>query len=185
MRTTIEFGDREVELEQVSASAMLGWQASPRWGLVVALGGIVDGEVTTDMARDVGAGFVGSATATWLPVFETARRPFLLATLSFSGATTTAESDDGEAHRWTAFDLRLGALVGKTFADRFTPFLAGRVFAGPVSWRVGGESEIGGDAHKYAIGGGVTFRIPGTLDLFTEVMALGERSGSVGASIAF
>lgn len=145
----------------------------------------MDGAVTTDMQRDVGAGFVGSVTATWLPLFETRRRPFVLTSLSFGGSTVTAESDDDEAHRWTAFDLRLGAIIGKTFADRFTPFAAGRVFAGPVSWQLGGESQTGGDAHKYTAGGGLSFRIPGRLDLFAEVMAVGEQSASVGGAMAF
>lgn len=183
--TTIEFGDRDVDLEQLTANATLGWQRSPRWGFLLTLGGVIDGAVTTDMERDVGPGFVGSVGATWLPLFETERRPFLLTSLSFGGSMTTAESDDGQAHRWTAFDLRLGAMLGKTFADRFTPFVAGRVFAGPVSWRLGSESETGGDAHKYTAGGGLSFRIPGSLDLFAEVMPVGEQSASLGGSLAF
>jgi len=184
-RTTIDFGDQKVDIEQVTASAALGWQRSPRWGLVLSVGGILGGSVATDAERDVGTGFMGSVTGTWLPVFETDRRPFLLASLTFGGAITTAESDDAMSRRWSALDLRAGLMVGKTLADRFVPFAAVRGFVGPVSWRLGGQDVTGTDVHKYSVGAGVTLRIPGVLDVFGEILPLGEQSASVGGTVAF
>ncbi len=174
-----------MDVEQLTATASLGWQVSPPWGLVLSVGGILGGNVSVDMERDVGAGFIGSLTGTWLPVFETARRPFVLASLTFGGATTTAQSDDGEFHRWTAFDLRAGLMVGKTLADYFVPFAAVRGFAGPVSWKIGGEDVTGGDVHHYAVGAGLALRIPGRFDLFGELLPLGEQSVNLGGTLSF
>ena len=184
-RTTIDFGSREVDVEQLSASATLGWQRSARWGLVASLGAILDGSVDSGTKRDVGPGVIGSVSVTWLPLFESERGPFLLASLTLGGATTTAVSDDGQAHRWSAFDLRAGLLLGKTFAERFVPFVTARGFGGPVFWRLGGETVTGTDVHHYAVGAGFTFRVPGALDLFAELLPLGEQSASVGAVLAF
>jgi hypothetical protein len=86
---------------------------------------------------------------------------------------------------WTASDARIGIMVGKTFAERVVPFVAARAFLGPVDWKLRGVDVRGSDLHHYAVGGGTSYRIPGKLDLFAEVIALGEQSASLGVSVPF
>jgi hypothetical protein len=134
---------------------------------------------------DVGAGFLGSLTATYLPLFESERRPFLLTTLTAGYARTSAVSDDNMRYRWSAGDLRLGVMLGKTFFDRLIPFATARLFGGPVSWKLGGEDVVGSDIYHYTVGLGTTYRIPGKLDIFVEALGLGEQSARIGGTFSF
>ncbi len=184
--TTIVFeGDRNVDIEQASVSATLGYQISTRTGVVGTAGGILGGTVDHGAEGDIGSGVVASVSATYLALFETEKRPFVLGSMTFGHSRTSAVSDDMQRHDWTAFDLRAGVMVGKTISDNFVPFASARVFGGPVSWQLGGEDVVGSDKYHYTVGLGATFRIPGKLDLFAEVLGLGEQSASVGGSVAF
>jgi hypothetical protein len=133
---------------------------------------------------DVGTGVIGSVSGSWLAVFEKPRRPFLAFSLTAGASTTTAGSDDDRRRRLTAADLRAGVMAGKTFG-RLVPFVAARAFAGPVSWRLGGQRVTGGDVHHYAVGAGFTLRLPARMDLVAEVMALGEQSVTAGVTYRY
>jgi hypothetical protein len=138
---------------------------------------IVDG---TAEGADVEPGGGVSVGGSYLAAFETPRRPFVQVSLSLAGSTTRAGGE-----RLTAVDGRVGVMVGKTLLDRLTVFAGARVFGGPVFWTVDGESVWGGDAHHYTLGAGAILRLPGQIDVFGEIMPLGERSFSVGAGISF
>ena len=133
----------------------------------------------------MGAGGAISVGWSWLALYEEERRPFLqvAATLGFS--TVGADSDDGRRHQLTAGDLRVGVLTGKTFFTKLTVFAALRGFAGPVFWQVQGANALGGDTHHFALGAGAIVRLPARMNVFAEVMALGERSLSVGTGVSF
>jgi hypothetical protein len=118
---------------------------------------------------------------TWLAVRERDRAPFLSLSLSLAGSRASAVADDGERRPLTAIDLRAGAMLGKTVGP-VTGFAVARGFAGPVSFRVAGEDETGGDAHHYALGAGATVRIGRRLAASVEALPLGERS--VAAAVA-
>lgn len=163
----------------------MGYQFSTRWGIVGSVGGILGGTVNHGSDGDIGSGITASLSGTYLALFEKEKRPFILGSFTLGHSRTTAVSDDSMSHDWTAYDARLGVLVGKSFGDYFVPFLSARVFGGPVNWKLGGEDVLGSDKYKYTAGLGTSFRIPGTVDLFAEVLAVGERSASVGGSIAF
>lgn len=184
--TTIVFeGDQEVDVEQASVSATLGYQVSTRTGIVGTAGGILGGTVDYGAEGDVGTGVVASIGVSYLALFESESRPFVLGSLTLGHSRTSAVSDDMERHDWTAYDLRAGIMVGKTFAERFVPFATARVFAGPASWRLGGQDVLGGDKYHYTVGAGATYRIPGKLDFFAQALGLGEKSVSVGGGVAF
>ena len=180
-RTELSFGDRSVDIGEESVTATLAWHKDPRFGVELGLGAILDGRLTVDgVAHDVAPGFAASATGSWLALLETGARPFLLFSLTASVSTAATGAD-----RVTALDLRAGAIVGKTFLDRLTPYLAARVFGGPVYWTLDGASVTGSDQHHFAIGGGASVRLPGGVDLLAEGMALGERSVNVGVGLSF
>ncbi len=158
---------------------------STRVGLVATAGAILGGSVNHGTEGDVGTGVMASISASYLALYETESRPFVLGSLTIGYSRTSAVSDDNTRHTWTAGDVRPGLMVGKTIAQRFVPFATARVFGGPVKWKLGGESVTGSDKYHYTLGGGLTYRMPGVLDLFVEVMGLGEQSASLGLSVAF
>ena len=184
-RSTIAFDDnQEVDVEQATLSAIVGYQLSPKTGLVASVGAIVGGEVDHgNTTGDVGGGVLGAVTVTYLPFYETESRPFILGSFTFGYSRTSAVSDDGMRHDWTATDARLGLMLGKTFAERYVPFVSARAFGGPVSWTLGGDEVTGSDIYHYTLGLGGSYRIPGKLDIFVEVLGLGEQSASAGMSL--
>ena len=175
----------DVAFEQFTVSLSVGRQLSTRLGLTATAGALISGTADVGgMDGDFGAGFSGSLSLAYLAIYEGERSPFLLGSVSLGALSARADAA-GETSRWTGTDLRLGLMAGKTFAGRYVPFVVGRVFGGPVSWRIDGEDVTGSDVHKYTAGAGFTARIPEVLDLFVEVLPVGEQSASLGAVLRF
>ena len=172
-------------MKQLGVSATLGYQVTARLGITASAGAILGGTVVHSAEGEVGRGVAGSLSLNYLALFESDSRPFLATSITLGAATSSPVSDDGQRHRWTAGDLRLGAMVGKTFFDRLVPFASARAFAGPVSWNLGGEDVLGSDIHKYTVGAGALFHIPGSWAFFAEALPLGEQSASLGGSLSF
>jgi hypothetical protein len=170
--TTISFGGRDLDLNETSVSVALAWHGAGRWGGELGLGAVVDGSIG-DVG--LGAGFLASVGASFLALPEGQTAPFVLVTGSLAASTTSTSSG-----QLTALDLRAGVLVGKTFFGHVTPYLAGRVFGGPVFY----QGDTGTDTHHYAVGGGLTIRAGG-FDLFAEGIPLGERALSFGIGWRF
>jgi hypothetical protein len=170
-----------VPLRETSLLATASYQLGPALGLQLAAGAILDGTIGMH-AGDVRPGFAAAAAASYLAVYEEERRPFVSLSLSLAGSRASAVADDGAVHPLTAFDLRLGAMVGKTFGP-LTGFAVARGFAGPVYFRVAGRDETGGDVHHYAIGAGLTARIGRRLSVAAEGLPLGERSAAISLGV--
>jgi hypothetical protein len=190
-RTEIAFDDRDTEIEQVSLVATAGYHWGPRWGLSGSVGAILGGSTDVMSAGsdsgDVGAGILASVSGSWLARYEGDRAPFLLLTASIGVSTTTAVADDGESHRLTSGDGRLGVMAGKTFFESqwLVAFATARLFGGPVVWHLAGDTTTGGDTHHYTVGGGLMLRLPKRLTVFIEGMPLGEQSASAGVTASF
>ncbi len=156
------------------------YRVAPTVGLQLGVGAILDGNARVAQAdADVGAGVAATVAGSWLAVAEGELRPFVLTGLSLGVSTAKAGAD-----QLTAVDARLSVVVGKTFAQVFTPYVAGRVFGGPVYWTIAGDSLVGNDSHHYTVGFGATLRT-GSLDVFAEWMPFGERSVSAGVGWSF
>jgi hypothetical protein len=157
---------------------VLGYRLRPALSVQLALGAVVDGSMQPEggAAVDVGAGPAVTVGVTWLALYEQRLRPFVA--LSASGGVSTAST---ATTRVTAVDFRAGVAVGKTFLDRVTVYLSGRVFGGPVFW----QDATGGDVHHYALGGGARVALPAQLDLFVEVSAVGEQSLNAGLGVTW
>ena len=84
---------------------------------------------------------------------------------------------------YTALDARVGVMVGKTFFDRLSVYAAGRLFGGPVFWRIADEAKLGTDIYHYQLGGGLIVQLPAGLSLYGEGIAVGERGAVAGLSI--
>jgi hypothetical protein len=169
-----------VPFELFTATASLGRFATPRWGWSASASGILDGEIE---GRDLrGGGAIGGAL-TYLPVYERPTRPFVAVTGNASVALARAVADDSTTRSWTAVDVRLGAIVGKSFFDgALVLHVAARAFGGPVSWRRANEDVTGGDRYHVTAGAGVSWHASKRLSLSFEAMPLGEQSYAGGAT---
>ncbi len=160
---------------------------------------------TTTLSFGAGAGTGGSLTAQgshygiapgWLATASYARRlvdgsgslPFVILGLSFgaSGASARrAGPREGESGLLYAFDFRAGLTVGKTFFQVLSPYVAARLFGGPVLWRLDGDIALGTDVNHYQLAAGLVTALPRGVDVFVEGAPLGERSVSLGGGLSF
>jgi hypothetical protein len=185
-RTTVVLDGNDVDLEEASVIASLGYHKGPRWGITGGIGAILGGTATVaGHDGDIGPGVIAEISGSWLAAFEKRRRPFVMLSLSLGASTARAVADDDRRRRLTAGDIRAALLVGKSFGRRLVPYVAARAFAGPVYWRIGGASVVGGDAHHYTVGGGLTVRLPARLDLIAEILPLGEQSATAGLTYRY
>jgi hypothetical protein len=182
MSTTIVFSDTRIPLRETATTLTIGHFATPRFGWSVTAGGIVAGSVD---GRDFRGGATLGGSVAWLPVYERPSRPFVAGSASFGTALIRTIAGDGTARSWSAWDVRAGAIVGKTFLGRLVPYLAARVFGGPVFWYRQGASAIGSDRYHVTVGLGLTLRLPARFDATLEVMPLGEQSATAGVSLHF
>lgn len=172
--TEIAFsGAGDAPLAQRSVNGTLSRQLGPRTGLQLAAGAILDGEIA---GADLDPGFLLTAGASYLALYERRVRPFVLLSASLGVARSTAAGDA----LW-AGDLRVGIAVGKTFFSVISAYVVARGFAGPVLW---GDLD-GTDVHHHVVGGGGVIRPGAGIEVFAEAAPLGERSVTVGASVAF
>lgn len=121
-------------------------------------------------------------TASFRPLDEGAVAPFVLLSGSLAGSLAwTTPAAGGSSAAFSAFDVRIGAVVGKTIAHIVSPYLLARAFGGPVFWSNAGASVLGTDAYHYQLGGGVAVRV-GRVDFVAEGVPLGELAlvGAVG-----
>ena len=202
--TTLLFGDgRRADLTRhaLFGSVQLPLSRSGALSAQLGAGGIAGGELVHGAARDtIGPGFAAFGGIAWRAYDGSEALPFvqLTATLSATHALTRTDDrgtrTDGstsagaqpETPRFTAFDLRVGAIAGKTFANAFTPYVTARAFGGPISWHFDGASVTGTDLYKYQLGGGISLALLGRrLDVFAEGIAMGERGLAVGLGTTF
>jgi hypothetical protein len=181
MATTIEFAT-PVALRETAVTATLGHFATPRFGWSVTAGAIVGGSIEGRATR---GGVTIAASASWLAVYERARRPFVAVSASLGTAAIGGNADDGSARTWSAWDIRGGAIAGKTFAQRVVPYVAARVFGGPVFWYRAGGGVVGSDRYHITAGLGLTVRLPGRVDVTLEGMPLGEQSATGAVTLHF
>ena len=167
----------------------------------IGAGGIAGGELVHGAARDtIGPGFAAFSGVAWRVVDDHAAIPFvqLTATLSVTHMLTrtddhgtrtdgtTSPNAQPETPRFTALDLRLGAIAGKTIANVFTPYVTARAFGGPIAWHFDGMPVTGTDLYKYQLGGGLSLALfDRKLDVFAEGIALGERGVAAGIGTTF
>ncbi len=111
-------------------------------------------------------------------------QPFLLLSFAFAGVWAKAGGFD-----YVALDGSIAAASGvslKLGPHAITPFLAGRLFGGPVFWTHLGSTVLGTDAYKYSLGPGVAVSIAKSrVGLSFGASLLGEKNVKGGLSVAF
>ena len=182
MATTIVFSGDHLALRETAVTATAGHSATARLSWSITAGGIVAGSIE-DRALH-GGGTIG-ASLSYLAVYEANARPFVGFSASLGTALIRGTADDGSMRSWSAWDLRGGAIVGKTLGGHWVPYAAARAFGGPVFWYRGGASTTGSDRYHVTVGVGLIVRLPARLDLTVEGMPLGERSATAGLTSHF
>lgn len=179
------FGAVEIPLSRAPTST---------FAVQVGAGGIAGGELRHAAGTEsMGPGFSAFIGLASRLVDAKKYTPFVHLTLTLSGshvATRTSASLIPNApradERYTAFDFRAGAIVGKTFGGIFTPYAAARLFGGPVFWTLQEKSFLGTDIYKYQLGGGVSLALfDRKVDVFAEGIGLGERGVAAGVGTTF
>lgn len=158
--TTLSFDGAHVALREYAVTATIGHFESPRFGWSIGAGAIAGGSIE---GRPIAGGVTIAASASWLPVYERARRPFVGVSASIAGAFARATADDGSTRVFSPWDARGGVMVGKTFAP-IVVYAAARVFGGPVFWHRGGSGVVGTDRYHVTVGAGVTVRLPARME---------------------
>lgn len=79
----------------------------------------------------------------------------------------------------------MSAVVGKTFFDTMSPYVVARAFGGPIFWRIEGKDITGTDRYHFQAGAGLSVSTPQGLDVFAEVIPVGEKSVSCGLGFSF
>ena len=176
----IEFGKSRVPFTLRTATVSVGRFASPRAGWSLSASGILDGEIEE---RDISGGAGLGAAFTYLPLYETERRPFVAVTGNASAALARAVADDSTTRSWIAVDFRFGAMAGKSFFEgALVLHAAARAFGGPVMWRRANEDVTGGDRYHVTAGAGLTWHLNQRWTLSVEAMPLGEQTYAGGVS---
>ncbi len=185
--TTLLFGDgRRADMQRHTIFGSVDRLLSKRVTWVIGGGVIAEGSLRHEGKVDaLGPGLAISSGLAYRIVDETKSRPFVVlsAMLSFTHAETRVDEAIHDQPSFTAFDLRLGGVVGKAFGP-VRPYALARAFGGPIFWKYNGASVTGTDLYKYEVGAGVAVSA-GDLDLFVEGVPLGERGVSSGLGVRF
>lgn len=172
------------ELQEYAVTAFAGYATPGGWSVRLAVGAILDGHLDGDEApviHDLGPGVVAAAGGSrrWTPG---GGAWFVTASASLSVATASTRAPGMDPARFLATDARVGAIGGRTFAERWSPYLLARAFGGPVLWSIAGDDVTGTDTTHVQIGAGLSAALPWRLTAVIDVSALGEQAVSLGIS---
>lgn len=188
--TAIDFSNNQRMSEtRSSLVASLAYHPTTRLTYQLAAGGTLGGRLQSQAGvQDFSSGVTAAVGGSYRIVDSP--RPFVVLTgnLSFSRESTTLAGMNGMpdvSAAYSAFDLRVGALVGTTLWKILSPYAVARAFGGPIYWKYQGNSVTGTDAHHYQLGAGATLVVARRFNVFAEGIPVGERSAAVGTGFAF
>ncbi len=188
MWTTLRFdGAVEASLQQQALLIAVSYRATDRLTLQLSAGALIAGDINTSAASSrLRPGWVAAAGISWQLLDGASGRPFstVAGTLAASSAPTVRVDTKAQA-TLTSLDVKGTAIIGKTFAGRFSPYVGAALFGGPVFWAIDGASVTGTDKFHYQVLAGMSVALPRALDLFVEGSALGERSLAAGLGASF
>lgn len=166
---------------------------SPSVLLSVGAGGVFFGKLELPPSlrrgddRSLVPGWIASFAATFRVVKDEGALPYVLLSASASALRSAIREQPAELPgvrgSYTGIDLRFGVTVGKTFADVVSPYVAARVFGGPVIWTEQ-DDELGSDLYHFQPALGLSLVLPAHLDLFAECQPWFERGFTVGVGLS-
>jgi hypothetical protein len=186
--STLKLSDgTEADFEQETVLASLSWRRSPTFTLQASAGALLGGYVQDlDGRHPFDPGLVLQLSGTWLIKPPRDGGPFVVASLGLSFLHATTQAGPGfPSAGFTAADAFASASAGWPIAGVLSPYLAGKLFGGPVWWHRASGPVTATDAHHYQLAAGVAAALPGKFDLLTEVAPLGERAVTVAVGRSF
>lgn len=180
-------------MEKSSLVYVSSFVLSDRFELDLAAGSLLggslrltDGKAPTRI-RSLGPGWVGALSASWTVLKQDRWIPYVIlsATAGANGTRTRAEPVSGPGSRGSFYgvDFRFGATVGETFLDTLSPYLALRLFGGPVLDTESGKTLLGSDKYHVQPALGAVVLVGRGVDLFAEAAPVLERSFSIGLGL--
>jgi hypothetical protein len=187
MDTTLKLDGDKADLELSSVSLAASYPIGEKTTLRGGIGSILDGELRPESGtvHEFEPGGLAFAGLNYNSSEGQGSKPSLDLSAQFgvTWAETVEQGTDLRADYFAA-DFRLGAQTTWTVGSRFFPYLAARVFGGPVSWEYEGESLTGSDVHHYQVAAGAAVSL-GPAVLFAEWAPLGEQALSAGIGSAW
>jgi hypothetical protein len=175
-QTRLVLGDLgTVALREAAVGASFERRLSPKLTLQLNGGAIVSGQLFTSSLLFRGA-FVGGG-ASFSLVDQKGAIPFVMLGVSLSFSYSSwPETNDG----LFAGDVRGAVTAGYTLGGRFTPYVVGRAFGGPVVLTDKDRTRLGTDLYHFQLGAGLVVSLPAGFDLSVELIPLGEQRVSAG-----
>lgn len=187
------FEEGQIGFRKASTLYSSDFFVAPRVLLSVGAGGVFFGELTVPYApgrgrdRALAPGWVASVAATFRVVEDHGAVPYVLLTESAgvlrSAVRETPTDVPGARGTYTGIDLRFGVTVGKTFAHVVSPYVAARVFGGPVFWTEE-KDALGSDLYHFQPAVGLSLLLPAHMDLFAEAQPWFERGFTFGVGLS-
>jgi len=186
--TTIRFdGDRDVDVNMSSVSVSGAWLINERWSARASVGVLLDGnlEPAHGIVHDVEPGGLVAVGGEYRALVGDGGVPFvdLSLSLSTSWAKTVAPNSTKKTD-YSAADARFGVRTGWNVRGNIFPYVAVRIFGGPVKWELDGEDVTGSDIHHYQVALGIAGQF-GPVGIFAEWAGLGEKVIVLGLSTAW
>lgn len=173
-----------IGIERSATTASAEYRVRDDLVLTATGGVVVRGSIQNAIFARVLPGPVLALSLSWRIMGSKPSEPLILFTTTLSFVTHPTEVAFGAREQYTATDVRLGLLVGKTFWDVFTPYAAVRLFGGPVFYRINGVPLVGGDQFHVQVGAGASVSIARRVDLFLEGIPLGEKAITAGIGLS-
>jgi len=188
--STLKFDDdakTEVDVEMKTVSLSASWRLNDKWSLRGGIGIILEGELTPEDSHkfEIDSGWMVSFGTEYLAMIGEGFKPSIDYSLFLSSSTSKIkDSVTKQESDYNSYDLRLGSRASWNLDDKLFPYLAARLFGGPVNWELNGAEAVGSDIHHYqvALGAAAVF---GKFSVFTEWAGIGEKSLSAGISASF
>jgi len=184
----LELSDQtEASFEQSTMLASVSWRSSPSISLQAGAGALLGGSIQDlDGRHPFDPGLVLQVSGTWMVLPPRGGGPFVAASLglSFLRASTQAGTA-GPSAGFTAADAFVSASAGWPVTGWLAPYIAGKLFGGPVWWERSTGKVTGTDAYHYQVAVGAAAALPGKFDLLAEWSPVGARAVTVSVGRSF
>lgn len=187
--TVLFFNDFRAPTQRHAAMISFEHPMKGHWTLEFGAGSLLAGFLDTPIGRATfQPGVLADVSLSHLVLASSGyAKPFILTSFALAGVwsrTTGAASADYFAFDFS-FDVAAGIAL-KVGRQSISPFLAGRVFGGPVFWTYQGQNVLGGDAYHYSLGPGLAFSFEHSrVGLSFGGSVFGEKNAKAGVSLAF
>lgn len=160
---------------------------SERWTMYAVIGMILNGELKPETGSnyDVKPGRFASIGFDYNTIKGRSYKPYIDLSLILGSAMAETESnEDNSKTDYISTDVRLGIRSSWNVNNLLFPFVAVRVFGGPIMWKIDENDVTGTDIYHYQLAIGSALKLGFTVAYF-EWAGLGEESLKAGVNIAW